>query len=82
MLSIVVPAYFEEKNISHLYGEIVQALSQNKIEFEIIFVDDGSKDHTYEEISKIANIKIGTVKSKLARARADLKEKLGSRRVS
>jgi len=55
MLSIVVPAYFEEKNISHLYGEIVQALSQNKIEFEIIFVDDGSKDHTYEEISKLAN---------------------------
>ena len=54
MLSIVVPAYFEEKNISHLYGKIVQALSQNKIEFEIIFVDDGSKDHTYEEISKLA----------------------------
>jgi dolichol-phosphate mannosyltransferase len=54
MLSIVVPAYYEEKNISHLHGEIVQALSPSKIEFEVIYVDDGSGDKTFQEIRRLA----------------------------
>jgi len=67
MLSIVVPAFFEEKNISHLHGEITRTLSQSKVEFEIIFVDDGSKDHTYEEISKLAENDIRVIGLRLSR---------------
>lgn len=67
MLSIVVPAYFEEKNISLLYGEIVKVLSRSRIEYEIIFVDDGSKDRTFEEISKLAGIDSRVIGLKLSR---------------
>ncbi len=47
-LSIVIPAYNEEKNIKLIYKQIISALEN--FEFECIFVDDGSKDNTFEEI--------------------------------
>jgi glycosyltransferase involved in cell wall biosynthesis len=49
-LSIVVPAYNEEKNISFLISELVKTLSSTKYDFEIILIDDGSKDNTLNEI--------------------------------
>lgn len=56
-LSIIVPCYFNEKNIP-ITGE---ALIQNEssfpkdLQFEYIFVDDGSKDKTLEELFKFQN---------------------------
>lgn len=44
-ISVVVPLYNEQDNIIALHQEIVKALSGH-CEFEIIFVDDGSTDHT------------------------------------
>jgi glycosyltransferase involved in cell wall biosynthesis len=49
-LSIVIPAYNEEKNISFLIAELVRTLSLTKYDFEFILVDDGSKDNTLNEI--------------------------------
>jgi glycosyltransferase involved in cell wall biosynthesis len=54
MLSIVIPAYYEEKNIGHLYGLITEVLDPRGSEFELIFVDDGSGDGTFAEISRLA----------------------------
>ncbi len=67
MLSIVVPAYLEEKNIIILYDELIQALSQSKVEFEIIFVDDGSKDGTFKEITRLTEKDKRVIGLKLSR---------------
>ena len=47
-LSIVVPAYNEEANIPLLIDEVHQALVGHDIEYEIVLVDDGSRDNTYK----------------------------------
>lgn len=46
MLSIVIPIYNEEENISHLYDRLISASPLWKDTFEVIFVDDGSYDNS------------------------------------
>lgn len=46
MLSIVSPVYNEEGNIKVFYNEIKKVLSLLDYEYEIIFVNDGSKDNS------------------------------------
>lgn len=55
LISLVIPAYREEKNISLLYQELQTTLSKlkGKFDFEIIFVNDGSPDATWFEIEKL-----------------------------
>lgn len=48
-LSVVVPLYNEEGNVLELHRKIREALEKIGRPFEIIFVDDGSKDKTLEE---------------------------------
>ncbi len=48
-LSVVVPLYNEEGNVKELHRRIREALQNIGKSFEIIFVDDGSKDKTVEE---------------------------------
>ncbi len=52
-ISIVVPSYNEEKAIPLFYKELTKVINKMNINFEIIFVDDGSKDQTLEEIKKL-----------------------------
>lgn len=54
MLSVIIPAYNEEKCIKRAYTEIHSLLEENKIESEFIFVDDGSTDQTYAVISELS----------------------------
>ncbi len=54
LLSIVLPSYNEEQNISNTGKVLAQLLEQEKIEYELVFVSDGSTDATYEEILKAA----------------------------
>ncbi len=54
MLSVVIPAYNEEKCIKRAYTEISTILSDNNIESEFIFIDDGSTDKTYEWIEELS----------------------------
>lgn len=55
-LSIVIPAYNEEKNISHLVSELMRIMQATAYDFEFILVDDGSQDHTLSEIKIQADI--------------------------
>ncbi|MBT8187544.1 MAG: glycosyltransferase family 2 protein [Croceitalea sp.] len=55
-LSIVVPCFNEEENIDALYSEMSNVLSTLKIPYEVIMVDDGSKDNTFHLIEKLAVI--------------------------
>lgn len=51
-LSIVIPVYNEEENVQPLYDKIKEAL-KNNYSYEIIFVNDGSKDFTLRNLEKI-----------------------------
>lgn len=50
---LIVPAYNEQENISLFYDEATKYLKYDDIEFDILFVNDGSKDKTLEEIIKL-----------------------------
>lgn len=54
MLSVILPAYNESKMVEIAAKEIGSILSNESIEYEIVFVDDGSKDNTWENIQKIS----------------------------
>lgn len=54
LLSIVLPSYNEEQNIAHTTQVLSELLQQEQIDYELIFVSDGSKDGTYQEILKAA----------------------------
>ena len=57
MLSIIIPAYNEDKCIKHAYDAIHSLLADNDIEGEFIFVDDGSQDQTYKMITELSSQK-------------------------
>lgn len=54
-LSVIIPAYNEEQNIANISSVVSSLLEDNNIEYEIIFVNDGSRDNTWEVISQICN---------------------------
>ena len=54
LLSIVLPAYNEEQNISNNAKVLEELMEENKIDYELVFISDGSKDGTFEEIKKAA----------------------------
>lgn len=53
-LSIVVPIYNEEGNVSALYESVTSALSGSGLDYELILVDDGSTDGSYSLLREIA----------------------------
>lgn len=57
MLSVIIPAYNEEKCIKHAYVVINSLLAENNIDSEFIFVDDGSQDETYKIITELSKEK-------------------------
>ena len=54
LLSVILPAYNEEKMIEKARDTLGRVLSEQDIPYEIVFVDDGSKDQTWPEIEKAA----------------------------
>ncbi|RLD93009.1 MAG: glycosyltransferase [Bacteroidetes bacterium] len=63
-VSVVVPLYNEEESLPELCGWIDRVLSENKLSYEVILVDDGSKDGSWEQIEslKLTNPQIRGVK--------------------
>ena len=54
LLSIVLPAYNEEQNIANTAKVLDELLNKNNIDYELVFISDGSKDATFAEIKKAA----------------------------
>ena len=54
MLSVILPVYNEEQNIDRAYQAIKDVLKPENIEFELVYVNDGSKDSSFEKIQALA----------------------------
>lgn len=55
-LSFVIPAHNEEESVSELYDEIVKVTNKSGKTYEIIFIDDGSTDKTYNALKNLHQI--------------------------
>src|SRR5207249_4316191 len=54
MLSVVIPVYNERESLDPLLAEIEAVARAEKLELEVLFVDDGSKDGSWEVIRNLA----------------------------
>lgn len=63
-LSVIVPLYNEEASVEPLHAAIVAALEPLRIEFEILLVDDGSRDTTHARAVEVArrDVRVRVVK--------------------
>lgn len=52
-LSFVIPARNEEESVEPLYQEIIEVVGKLKNNFEIIFIDDGSTDNTFDKLKEL-----------------------------
>ena len=53
MISIVIPVYNEEDNVLPLYQSLTETMAERKEPYEIIFVDDGSRDKTLHNLQSV-----------------------------
>src|SRR5262245_59632620 len=54
LLSLVIPVYNERESLALLFGEIARVASSLEVRVEVIFVDDGSTDRSWDEIRELA----------------------------
>jgi glycosyltransferase involved in cell wall biosynthesis len=52
-LSLIIPVYNEEQNLPILYDSIQQAMRPIQGSWEVIFVDDGSRDHSFDVLGAL-----------------------------
>jgi dolichol-phosphate mannosyltransferase len=55
-LSVVIPVYNEEENLPHLWPELRSVLEPLGLIFEVVFVDDGSRDRSAELIRSFRDV--------------------------
>ena len=53
-LSIIIPLLNEEESLKELHNWIVSVMDSNNFSHEIIFIDDGSSDSSWEEITQLS----------------------------
>jgi len=52
-LSVVIPVYNEEENLAPLWAELRPVLEGLGLDFEVVFVDDGSQDRSAEIVRRL-----------------------------
>src|SRR6201996_8609081 len=65
--SIVVPFHNEEENVTNLYDRVKDVMEAVNASFEMVFVDDGSRDRTYRLLEEIAAVDSRVLLVKLRR---------------
>ena len=74
MISIVVPVFNEEESLSAFYKELILQISKLKVDFEVIFIDDGSTDGSFSILKKLEeknkNIRIFSFRRNRGKAEA------------
>lgn len=56
LLSVIIPSYNEEANIANTAQRLRQVLTKAGIAYELLFISDGSRDRTFEEIERAAKL--------------------------
>ncbi|MBL0740912.1 glycosyltransferase family 2 protein [Chryseolinea sp. Jin1] len=54
MISVVIPVFNEGSNVRKIYSELLRVMGTLKYDYEVIFVDDGSRDNSLEMVHEIA----------------------------
>ena len=54
-ITIIIPLLNEEESLPELHAWIVRVLEKAQLSFELIFVDDGSTDHSWKIIEQLSN---------------------------
>ncbi len=54
-ISVVIPLYNEDESLPELHDWIVRVMKANNFSYEIIFVDDGSKDKSWQVIEQLSS---------------------------
>lgn len=62
-ISIVVPVYNEEESLPHLIAWIDRVLTREKLIYEVILIDDGSKDQSWQVIQDLKRQSTSTIKA-------------------
>lgn len=52
-ISVVIPLYNEDESISELADWITKMMTENNFSYEVIFIDDGSKDNSWQIIQNL-----------------------------
>ena len=54
LISIIIPVYNESESIGLLLDEVINVMSSHKFNFELIVVNDGSKDNTHQVLKPVS----------------------------
>ncbi len=54
ILSLVIPVFNEQENLDELYARLTKAMQRAEPDYELIFVDDGSRDRSLEILTRLA----------------------------
>jgi dolichol-phosphate mannosyltransferase len=54
MISVVIPVYNEKESLARLHGEIAEIAQKAGLDLEVLFVDDGSRDGSWDVIAELA----------------------------
>jgi hypothetical protein len=58
-LSVVIPVFNEEENITVLHSRLTAVLEDTHIDYEVIFVDDGSNDDSLNQLVPTSTFQVG-----------------------
>ena len=56
MISVIIPTYKEVENIPHIAKAVNDALVAADMHYELIFVDDNSRDGSSEAVAELENV--------------------------
>ena len=59
-LSIIIPLLNEQESLSELHSWIVKVMTEHKFSYEILFIDDGSTDESWQIIQQLSNDNFNT----------------------
>ena len=68
LLSIVIPSYNEEGNVQNTAEVVSQIMRENGIPFELVFVNDGSKDSTWDKLCELSKMNPNVVAVNFSRS--------------
>lgn len=69
-ISVIIPVFNEVENVSALHAEVLDVLERHGWRFEIIFVDDGSTDGTFDALKSLSNAKVIRLKKNFGQSAA------------